>query len=45
MLIVLLFEEKEASPEVQMATRLLRLCYGEMRGGRAVCVAAVKHTG
>lgn len=28
MLIVLLFEEEESSPEVQMAMRLLRLCSG-----------------
>ena len=27
-LIMLLFEEEEASPEVQMATLLLRLCSG-----------------
>lgn len=37
MLIMLLFEEEEASPEVQMATRLLRLCYGKRGAAGGVC--------
>lgn len=39
MLIMLLFEEEEASLEVQMATRLIVL--GEMRGYEVECVVVV----